>query len=614
MNKPTQTINIDQAIDLALQHHQDGRLQQAEAIYRNVLQTQPKHADALHLLGMVAHQVGNNEAAVELISRAIRANAFVPAYYSNIGGAYLALKRYDEARESYKKALSLKPDFAEAYNNLGMVFRELGKNNKALASFRKAVSLKPDYTEARWAVTMSQLPAICTMDKPPEKCRSEFSRELVKLERWLNTNRVLQPSQVVGSHQPFFLAYQEENNRELLSRYGTLSVRLMTDWQKMQGLVPSKSAVGERLRVGFVSAHVHDHSVWNALVKGWLRNLDRNHFELLIFYVAEKHDAETARVQSQATFFAQGKKDLRQWARIILEQQPDVLIYPEIGMDPTTVRLASLRLAPVQAASWGHPETSGLPTMDYYLSAEDLEPPDAQNNYTEQLVLLPHLGCSYEKLPVADSEPDFSAMGIDFERPIFLCPGTPFKYAPQHDRLFVEIAQKVGSCQFIFFTHPIPAYSAKLHHRLQIAFNKASMDIKSYTRFIPWLDRPDFYSLMQHADVLLDTIGFSGFNTIMQAVECGLPFVTREGRFMRGRLASGILRRMGLPELVAENENDYIELAIKLATSPDYRDKVQRSILEKRPALFEDPAPVQALEDFLKRVTMASRAPQETQG
>jgi predicted O-linked N-acetylglucosamine transferase (SPINDLY family) len=355
-----------------------------------------------------------------------------------------------------------------------------------------------------------------------------------------------------------------------------------------------------------VSAHVHEHSVWNALVKGWFKNLDRNHFELLIFHVGEKHDSETARVQSKATFFAQGKRDLRQWAVIILNQQPDVLIYPEIGMDPMTVRLASLRLAPVQAASWGHPESTGLPTIDYYLSADDLEPPDAQYNYTEQLVSLPHLGCSYEQLPVDSSDPDFSAMGIDLDLPLFLCPGTPFKYAPQRDRVFIEIAQRVGQCQFILFTHPVPTYSAKLHHRLQIAFNKAGMDSNAYIRFIPWLERPDFYNLMKRADVLLDTIGFSGFNTIMQAVECGLPFVTHEGRFMRGRLASGILRRMGLPELIAQSEDDYIELAIKLVTSPQYRDDIQQNIAGKRSVLFEDSAPIRALENFLIRATKST--------
>jgi predicted O-linked N-acetylglucosamine transferase (SPINDLY family) len=244
--------------------------------------------------------------------------------------------------------------------------------------------------------------------------------------------------------------------------------------------------------------------------------------------------------------------------------------------------------------------------MDYYLSAEDLEPPDAQSSYEEQLVLLPHLGCCYEQRPVPGSAPDFSAMGINFELPVFLCPGTPFKYAPRHDQLFLEIARRVGQCQFIFFTHPVQAYSAKLRYRLQVAFSKASMDINAFVQFVPWLERPDFYNLMKRADVLLDTIGFSGFNTIMQAVECGLPFVTREGRFMRGRLASGILRRMGLPELIAKNEEDYIELAVKLATSVYHRNEIQRSIVEKRPILFDDLAPVRALEDFLTRVANTS--------
>src|ERR1022692_1973193 len=116
-------------------------------------------------------------------------------------------------------------------------------------------------------------------------------------------------------------------------------------------------------------------------------------------------------------------------------------------MDPMTVKLASLRLAPIQVTSWGHPETTGLPTIDYYLSAEYLEPPDAQNNYTEQLICLPHLGCHYHPAQVTSAAPDFASLGININVPLLLCPGTPFKYAPQHDHVLVEIARKLGSCQ-----------------------------------------------------------------------------------------------------------------------------------------------------------------------
>jgi predicted O-linked N-acetylglucosamine transferase (SPINDLY family) len=104
---------------------------------------------------------------------------------------------------------------------------------------------------------------------------------------------------------------------------------------------------------------------------------------------------------------------------------------------------------------------------------------------------------------------------------------------------------------------------------------------------------------MQRADVFLDTIGFSGFNTALQAIQCSLPVVTLQGRFLRGRLASGILRRMGLSELVAQDEDQYVALAARLVRDRDYREEMRRRIEANRHLLFEDVAPVRALEDFL---------------
>jgi predicted O-linked N-acetylglucosamine transferase (SPINDLY family) len=272
------------------------------------------------------------------------------------------------------------------------------------------------------------------------------------------------------------------------------------------------------------------------------------------------------------------------------------------------VKLAGLRLAPVQAASWGHPETSGLPSIDYYLSADLLEPPDAQRYYSETLVNLPNLGCCYQALPVQAAEPDFAGLGINRELPLLVCPGTPFKYTPEHDRVFVEIARRLQECQFVFFVHPVAEFTGKLRHRLEKAFRRAGLRLDDFAVFIPWLERPVFYGLLRQADVFLDTIGFSGFNTAMQAVECGLPLVTRDGRFMRGRLASGILRRMDLEELITDNDDSYVSLAVRLVQDTDYRNQIRQRIDESQQPLFDDTAPIRQLEEFFITATTANAA------
>jgi protein O-GlcNAc transferase len=186
--------------------------------------------------------------------------------------------------------------------------------------------------------------------------------------------------------------------------------------------------------------------------------------------------------------------------------------------------------------------------------------------------------------------------------PLLVCPGTPFKYAPRHDRVFVEIARRLGDCRFAFFTYRVPELSEKLRLRLQASFSAHGLDAGRYCVFLPWQSPAQFRGLMGSAHVYLDTPGFSGFNTAMEAVECGLPIVTREGAFMRGRLASGILKRIGLQELVARGEDDYIELAVRICRDGDYRAQLRRRIESQRSVLFDDPAPIRALEEFLERV------------
>jgi predicted O-linked N-acetylglucosamine transferase (SPINDLY family) len=262
--------------------------------------------------------------------------------------------------------------------------------------------------------------------------------------------------------------------------------------------------------------------------------------------------------------------------------------------------LASLRLAPVQVTSWGHPETTGLPTLDYFLSSQIMEPPDAQQYYTEELVRLPHLGTCYSPGDVAAADPQLEGTGLDLSLPLLLCPGTPFKCTPRYDRFIVEIARRLGRCQILFFEDESRRHlTSKLKLRLETALSGAGMHPEDHVRFVPWLDRARYRGLMQRAHALLDTVGFSGFNVAVQAVECCLPIVAWEGRFLRGRLASGILQRMGLHELVARSENEYVTIAARLARDREYRESVRAQMLERRHLLFKDTAAVRAMEDFL---------------
>ncbi len=580
-----------------------GRLDEAVIRYQEALSLDPGFIEARRSLCMVLLEQGRPADAIVRLRELLSSNPDFANGHLSLGTILGGQRRLDEAADSLHRALALKPELAEAHVGLGKIHKARDNTAEAIRCYKKSLSIEPENVEARWAVAVSELQAVSGSDAAAAEGRIAFSRKLDELDRWIGEARLASSVKIVGNPPPFYLAYQEQNNRALLQRHGSLCSRIMADWLKGQRPAASTRPRRRRdiLRVAVVSAYFQNHSVWNALVKGWFQQMDRARFELDAYYLGDDFDRETRFAQSSATHFEQGNGSLHRWVRAIAIRQPDVLVYPEIGMDPLTLKLASMRLAPAQVTTWGHPETTGLPTIDHFISAEDLEPEQANENYTEQLSLLPHLGCCYPSRRIEPVAPDLSSLGIDSSVSILVCPGTPFKYAPRHDRVFAEIASRLDSCRFVFFTYRVPELSDKLRNRLRAVFASLGLDAEKFIAFIPWQTPAEFRGLMGRAHVFLDTLGFSGFNTAMEAVECGLPIVTREGQFMRGRFASGILRRMGMHELVAKTEEDYVDLAVRICRDAEYRTHLRQRIEAKRSILFDDPAPIRALEDFLAR-------------
>ena len=144
------SVTVQQAFELAIQHHQAGRLAEAEGIYRQILAAHPEHADALHLLGVIAHQVGRNDVAVSLIQQAISLTPNIAAFHSNLGEAHREMGQLEEAIAAYRRALELKPDYVEAHNNLGTALTAQGRLDEAITEYRRTLELKPDYADAHY--------------------------------------------------------------------------------------------------------------------------------------------------------------------------------------------------------------------------------------------------------------------------------------------------------------------------------------------------------------------------------------------------------------------------------------------------------------------------------
>jgi len=577
-----------------------GRHKDALAWYSKALSLKPDYAEAALNKGATFKELKSYEEAIAFTDQALAINPHLAEAWSNKGGALKELKRYDEAIAHYDKALSLKPDYAEGWLNKGIVLNAIARPAEARNCFEKAIEQSPDFYRARWAKLFTSIPVIAIGNENFQELREKFSFELEKISEWFVSKNLGEAYKVIGDGQPFYLAYQELNNKKLLNEYGRLCNRLMKDWQRLHNLQYNLKIEDKRIKLGIVGEQIRYHSVWNAITKGLVSNLDASKFEVHIFHLGSDVDEETCAARIKAVSFNNNYSSLLGWAKAITEKNIDVLLYPEIGMDALTTQLACLRLAPMQLASWGHPETTGLPTIDYYLSAELFENESSQDAYTETLVKLPNLGCYYSRLPVATAKFDFEAFGIDPNKPILICPGTPYKYAPQNDWILADIARRLGKGKLVFFDYQYN-FTQILKLRLRKVFNEANLALDDYIVFIPWLKPGEFYGLMKCADVYLDTIGFSGFNSAMQAVDCALPIVTRQCNFMRGNFASGILKKMAIPELIAKTDNAYVELAVRLVQDRLYRNQIEDRIIQTRDILYDDIESIRAFENFLLR-------------
>lgn len=623
---------------LGVVRHQLGRHDEAVELIQKAIKLKQNDPSAHSNLGLALYALGQQQAALEsydralaldrnfvdaLINRAIalkgmgrlaeavgcydRLIALRPTakWFNARGCLQAALLRYDEALASFEQAVKLQPDLLDAWSNKGGTHYLVGQHRQAVDAFERGIHLVPGSAGFRLKRLIARIPIIQDANDDVAAILANFASDLAAFGQWLDHNPVPNPLDVVGSCQPFYLAYHAQNNRELLAPYGQICARLMAQWAQQNGLapLPARSIGVSKIRVGVVSAHVADHPVWTAIVRGWFQELDATRFELHVFHLGTTEDAQTALAKARATVFHSGTKSTLEWARLIVASEVDVLLYPELGMDQLTPQLAAMRLAHRQAASWGHPETTGLPTIDLYLSAEGFEEPlaQAQACYTERLVPLPNLGCYYEPDAVPVQEVNLADLGLKAGAPLLVCPGSPYKYAPEHDHVLVDIAKRVPGAQFLFFTVPGPQnLSHLLQKRLSERFQAAGLEPARHLVVTPWQTRPQFYSIMRQADVFLDTIGFSGFNTVMQAVDCALPVVTVQGEFMRGRFASAILKRMGLDELVQQGKDAYVESAVRLASDPAYTGLMKAKMTAQRAVLYRDTAPVRALEKVLQ--------------
>jgi predicted O-linked N-acetylglucosamine transferase (SPINDLY family) len=404
----------------------------------------------------------------------------------------------------------------------------------------------------------------------------------------------------------FYLPYQGRNDLALQKKFGQyLSSVMESNYPNLP--VPNHMPVRadrEKIRIGYVSEYLYAHTVGKLFV-GWAENADPTEFEVYCYHCKNVTDSVTERFKKASFQFHHIFNDRDRIVEQIVADKIHILVYLDIGMNPATQLLAALRLAPVQCVAWGHPLTTGLPTIDYFLSSDLMEPVNGQDYYSETLVKLPDLSICYSKPELPENPKKRSEFGLKDDDFVYLSTQSLFKYLPEDDGIYPEIALLVPNSRFVFLQHESENVTSIFKRRLKRAFNKHQLDAEKFCVFQPRLSYSDFLSLNMVGDVLLDPPAWSGGMTSLEGISCGLPAVTLPGRYMRSRHTYAMLKLMGIMETVADDKQDYIRIAARLGTDRKFQTECRKSIKRNVDRLYEGRAAVRALEDFYKSLLQA---------
>jgi predicted O-linked N-acetylglucosamine transferase (SPINDLY family) len=579
-----------------------GRNEEALASFDRALALQPNFAKAHNNRGTALEALNRLSEALAAYGRALELNPEFGEACRNRGRVLLLLDRGDEAVENFSAALRLKPDDPETWYLRGRHLIDLGRTDEAAADLAQALALRPGHAGARIAACVAELAIVYADEAEVRRRRDAYERKLRALAADVAADRLNGDLiAAIGGQQPFFLAYQGGNDRSLQEIYGGMVHGVVSRTFKPAPLPPPPSP-GEPIRVGIVSAHFFRHSNWKIPIKGWLGQFDRSRFKVTGYHLGVTHDGETDVAASLCDRFVHRPLGVAEWRDEILADAPHVLIYPGLLMDTHSLQLAAQRLAPVQMTSWGHPETSGLPTLDYFLSSDLMEAPDAQEHYTETLVRLPNLSIYYEPVNTPPEPVTREELGLRESATVFWSAQSLYKYLPQHDDIYARIAKDAGDCQIVFLRHHGGSVTDVVRARLTRAFAAHGLDADRYCAFLPRMTQGKFVAAAGLADIFLDSIGWSACNSALESLAHDLPIVTYAAPMMRGRHSTAILEVLGVPETIGRTPDEVVAIAVRLARNPGERREIVSRMAAEKHRLYFDRAPVAALQDFLERV------------
>lgn len=613
---------------------QAGRFQETLAVCRQITAIRPQHSGALGLGGIAAFHAGEINQAEEYLRAAVEADPANAEAHNELGAFLAASGRIDEAVAGFRRAVEIRPDHADAHFNLaalylkeenlaaageacrravaiesdhanafltlGRVYNRQCKFNDALACFVRAFEI--DRTPKLKMITATSLPHIMPPIEELNTIRNNIKNKISVMARGKITDKY--SIYDVNPENYFHIAYHGFNDKDLLSDIGDFYINACPElsWKSPHCFNPV--ARREKLRLGIVSSFLFKHTI-GVLFRGLIEKFSRDKFEVMVFRPHGDRDGLADLIDRSAdrVFYLPAKVDLAR--EVIAAQELDVLLYPDIGMTALSYSLAFSRLAPVQAVTMGHPITTGIPNVDYFLSIRSMEPDNAQEHYRERLIELEHFPSYFYPPEVPDDTQGRRRFGFPDDVVLYVCPQNLTKFHPEFDHTLGEILSADPKGMLVLIDGVHREWREYLLKRFSASFpDSVSLD---RVIFLPNMPNVDFLRLLIVADAVLDTSHFCGGKSSLEAFAMGVPVVTWPGKTMRGRVTLGFYRAMGFTDLVAENEQNYVHLAHRLANDDEFHNQAREQIKAKAGVLFENLEAVRELENFFIAAVEAAR-------
>ena len=627
----TQPAKTEHLLDAARQHHQAGRLPEAESLYQQVLDAQPDHAEALQLLGMLHYQAGRFDAAAEMLCRAANANPASAECRFNLALALLALGRWDDAIAALRDALSIRPSYPQAYNslgtalqakgqlteaveayrqavalnpdtagfwsNLGIALHGQGNSQEAVAALRQALKLKPDYAEAynnlgRALVGVGRIGEALAACQQALQFRPEFPEAMNNLANALrDTGRI---NHAISTYRKAIsLAPDDASVRgnliyamHFIPGDPAAVFQEHLNWnrihaQPLAGQIlqhRNDAAPDRRLKIGYVSPDFRQHSVGFFLLN-LLANHDPAAVEVFCYSDAARPDAATARFQQAAHHWKPvvGVADA-QLAQIIIQDQIDILVDLAGHTAGNRLLVFARKPAPIQVSYCGYPDTTGLATMDYRFTDAYADPPGTTEQFhSEQLVRLPRCFLCYA--PPADGPEVGPVPATAAGRITFGSFNSISKLSDATVAMWSQVLSAVPNSRLMIKGQGLTDAPVRQQVLERFAAHGIAADRLELHSSIASL--AGHLELYHQIDIALDTYPYHGTTTSCEAMWMGVPVVTLAGKTHASRVGVSLLSNVGLEQLIAQTAEQYVQIAADLAKDVDALSKL-RSALRSR--------------------------------